>query len=114
MRRYPAVSAFAAPVLMMVCFVAGAKTNASPAKPSDGPPVLWRDPGDIGTRDLYYGAGGLQHQPVGPFVFDKEETDGTQPKFQLLDANGVRWGAKTGASRNGGLAASLGRGLFRE
>ena len=106
MRKYPAATALAAPILILTCFVAGAKTNVSPAKAGEGPPVLWSDPGDIGSRDLFYGAGGPQHQPVGPFVFDKEESDGTQPKFQLLDANGVRWGAKMGLEARPETAAA--------
>jgi hypothetical protein len=108
MYRNPALSVFLASVLVVTCFAAGAKTSetAPPAKTGEGPPVLWRDPGDVGSRDLYYGSGGLQHQPAGPFVFDKEENTGTQPKFQLVDANGVRWTAKIGIEARPETAAS--------
>jgi hypothetical protein len=108
MHRNPAVSAFVALALVVASFVAAAKTSATapPAKSGEGPPVLWRDPGDLRSRDLYYGSGGLQHQPAGPFVFGKEENTGTQPKFQLVDANGVRWTAKVGIEARPETAAS--------
>lgn len=31
-----------------------------------GPAVLWRDPGDIATRNLFYGPGGQKDQPHVP------------------------------------------------
>src|ERR1700678_1354059 len=34
--------------------------------------VLRIDPGNIASRDLYYGPGGKEHQPHGPFTFEKE------------------------------------------
>ena len=32
----------------------------------EGRPVLWREPTDIGSRNLLYGSGGKQHFPRGP------------------------------------------------
>ncbi len=31
----------------------------------EGPPVLWRDPVDIASRNLFYGPGGKSHEPEG-------------------------------------------------
>jgi hypothetical protein len=31
--------------------------------------VLWREPGYITSRNLYYGRGGEEHKPHGPFTF---------------------------------------------
>src|SRR5262245_24831720 len=50
-----------------------AKTNQISLKtdPRKGIPVLWCDPGDIATRNLFYGSGGKAHEPQGPFTFEK-------------------------------------------
>ncbi|PYU02782.1 MAG: hypothetical protein DMG34_15150 [Acidobacteria bacterium] len=65
----------------------------------DLPAVLWRDPGDISARNLFYGAGGREDapDPRGTFIFDKEDMEGTSPKFNVKDANGVEWRVKLGA-----------------
>ena len=61
-----------------------------------GPAVLWRNPADIASRDLFYGPGGEKHQPHGPFTFIKEDLDGTNPKFVVRDADNVKWKVKLG------------------
>lgn len=58
--------------------------------------VLWREPDDLASRDLYFGPGGSQHQPHGPFTFIKEDLDGSNPKFSVRDRDGVRWKVKLG------------------
>ena len=35
----------------------------------DQPAVLWREPTNISAEDLFYGPGGKQHEPRGPFTF---------------------------------------------
>jgi hypothetical protein len=57
-------------------------------------PVLWRDPGDISSRDLFYGPGGKAHEPHGPFTFQEEDMTGSTPKFDVVDRDGVRWRVK--------------------
>ena len=61
-----------------------------------GTAVLWRDPVDIASRDLFYGPGGKAHEPRGTFTFDKEDMDGTNPKFDVVDQDGVKWRVKLG------------------
>jgi hypothetical protein len=61
-----------------------------------GTPVLWRDPGDIASRDLRYGPGSAELAPVAPFTFVMEETTQTSPKFRVRDARGVTWTVKLG------------------
>src|SRR5205085_1002989 len=61
-----------------------------------GPAVLWRNPTDIASRDLFYGPGGEKHQPIGPYTFLKEDPEGTNPKFDVRDGNGVKWKVKLG------------------
>ena len=41
--------------------------------------VLWRDPGDVETRDLRHGPGGPEFKPQPPFTFIKEHSRGSQP-----------------------------------
>jgi hypothetical protein len=59
-------------------------------------PILWRDPGDVSTRDLKYGCGSQELAPVGPFTFVAEESTGESPKFRVTDARGETWVVKLG------------------
>jgi hypothetical protein len=61
-----------------------------------GPAVLWRNPEDIASRNLFYGPGGEKDQPHGPYSFVKEDLDGTNPKFVVKDRDGVKWKVKLG------------------
>src|SRR5579871_1447140 len=58
--------------------------------------VIWRNPTDLASRDLFYGPGGEAHQPHGTFTFVKEDLDGTNPKFVVRDDDGVKWKVKLG------------------
>lgn len=58
--------------------------------------VLWRQPADIPSENLFYGEGGPDHQPKGPFTFVDEDLDGTNPKFNVRDSDGVKWKVKMG------------------
>ena len=58
--------------------------------------VLWREPADIRSRNLYYGSGGKEHEPHSTFTFDKEDLDGSNVKFVVRDENGMKWKAKLG------------------
>src|SRR5215217_3973201 len=71
--------------------------------PSSG---LWRDRGDIGSLDLFYGTGGKEHQPGGTFTFVKEDTGGSQPKFVVIDQQDVTWKAKLGVESRSETAAT--------
>ena len=71
-----------------------------------GQPVLWTDPGPVASRDLLWGSGAAERAPKGPFTFLKEDTDGTQPKVIVRDANGREWSAKFGEEVHSSIAAS--------
>ncbi len=58
--------------------------------------VLWREPTDIGSRNLFYGPGGEQHQPHGPFAFVEEDLNGSNPKYVVRDQSKVKWTIKLG------------------
>jgi hypothetical protein len=60
-------------------------------------PVLWREPADIASRNLLEGPGGKEHEPRPPFTFVKEDMEGSNPKFDVRDQDGVKWKVKLGA-----------------
>ena len=68
--------------------------------------VLWREPIDISSRNLFYGPGGEQHQPHGPFKFVEEDMNGTNPKFVVRDQDKVKWTVKLGIEARPETAAS--------
>jgi hypothetical protein len=61
-----------------------------------GPAVMWRDPTNIESRNLFYGPGGKEHEPTGAFTFVEEDLDGSSPKFVVRDQNGEKWKVKLG------------------
>lgn len=69
-------------------------------------PVLWEDPGDIASKDLYFGQGGQDHQPKPPFTFISEDHNGTNPKFDAHDADGTKWRVKLGSEARPEVVAS--------
>ncbi len=82
--------AWIAAVILLAAVLSSAAENGAPK------PVLWTDPGDIRSRNLFWGPGGEKHQPQMPVEFEKEDMDGTSPKFDVRDASGGKWRAKLG------------------
>ena len=82
------------------------KFRVGSSEASAGLSAFWNEPADIRTRDLFYGAGGRENQPVGPFVFLKEDRDGTSPKFSVRDVKGVEWKVKLGVEARPETVAS--------
>jgi len=72
------------------------------------PAVIWRDPGEVASLNLLYGAGGKEHapDPNGNFVFVKEDMKGTSPKFDVKDDQGIEWKVKLGREPKSETAAS--------
>jgi hypothetical protein len=68
--------------------------------------VLWTDPGDVRSRDLYWGPGGREHQPQPPVEFLQEDSKGTSPKFDVRDSAGKKWKAKLGLEAKPETAAA--------
>ena len=97
--------------LLMIPIQATAQKDAKQKereKASQLPAVIWHDPGDISTFDLIYGAGGREHapDPNGTYTFEKEIMQGTSPKFDVKDAQGVKWRAKLGEEVQAETAAT--------
>jgi hypothetical protein len=67
---------------------------------------LWQDHGKIASLNLIYGPGGKKHKPAGKFTFVKENMNGTSPKFDVLDEQGVRWRVKLGEETKSETAAT--------
>ena len=68
--------------------------------------ALWRDRGNVASLNLFFGPGGKGHQPAGKFTFVKEDKQGTAPKFEIVDQQGVRWKAKLGEETKSETAAT--------
>jgi hypothetical protein len=72
-----------------------------------GTPVLWRDPGDISTRDLLLGAGGEAMKPdISDITFLKDEVGGYSAGFRVRDGAGNIWVAKLGKEAQPETASS--------
>ncbi|MBW8747182.1 MAG: hypothetical protein JF584_06420 [Acidobacteria bacterium] len=69
-------------------------------------PTLWHEPGKIESLDLYAGQGGNDKAPAEPFTFLEEDTDGTNPKFDVRDAMGKKWRVKLGEEARPEVVAS--------
>jgi hypothetical protein len=95
-------------VAFSVVSALGAKKDAAVvAKAAERvPAVLWQEPADIEARNLFYGPGGQKHEPHGTFTFEKEDLDGTNPKFVVRDEDGVKWKVKLGVEARPETAAS--------
>jgi hypothetical protein len=76
-------------------------------EPPQGTPVLWKDPGDISSRDLFLGAGGEALKPdISNVTFIKDEVGGYSAAFRVSDAKGNIWVAKLGKEAQPETAAS--------
>jgi hypothetical protein len=87
-------------ILVLLVTIPCAARNSSkghPAKPAENAtPILWLNPSNIRSRDLFYGPGGEAHAPHSTYTFIREDLNGTNPKFVVRDENGVEWKVKLG------------------
>jgi len=71
-----------------------------------GTSVLWREPVDITSRDLYWGAGGKAMWPdLRRVTLIKKEPGGYSTKYRVRDASGHEWVAKIGKEAKAETAA---------
>jgi hypothetical protein len=67
------------------------------AATAQGTPVLWREPTDIASLDLFLGPGGDAMKPdLSHVTFVKDEPGGYSVKFRVRDGAGNTWVAKLG------------------
>jgi hypothetical protein len=69
-----------------------------PEDPRDVRPVLWDEPTDLESRDLFHGPGGRDGapDPNGKFKFVRRSTSGTSEKIIVDDDRGRSWTVKFG------------------
>jgi hypothetical protein len=103
------LTAFSFLTVALLPMAGSTKKTTAATEPGENtaPAVLWSEPTDIETRDLFYGSGGKEHAPAGTkFTFVKEDLNGTNPKFVVQDQDGVKWKVKLGAEAKPETAAS--------
>jgi hypothetical protein len=83
-------------LVILAAFPALAQNPAKEPSSAQHAAVLWKDPGDIKSKDLLNGPGGEKHHPQLPVKFLKEDKHGQNSKFDVEDANGTKWKAKLG------------------
>jgi hypothetical protein len=99
--KHAALSALCAVLLLFAPGYSAAQQEGRHSKqilagPADKP-LLWIDPANISTRDLFYGEGGKHDAPPGrTFIYLKEDLSGTSAKIDVRDENGVKWRVKLG------------------
>ncbi|MGA3091019.1 MAG: hypothetical protein ABSD75_20625 [Terriglobales bacterium] len=103
-------SAFAAVILLLSPIPSIAKESTKAKQVTESAEaqaaVLWSSPTEIASRDLFYGPGGKEHEPHTRFTFLGEDLNGTNPKFDVRDENGVKWRVKLGPEVRPEIAAS--------
>ena len=105
-RKLQVVSLLALLSLCVPVLAQGAEGKKEKKAAVHAPPVLWRDPGDIASRDLRYGPGSPERMPQGRLTFVEEDLDGVNPKFDVRDEAGVIWRVKPGAEAKAETAAT--------
>jgi hypothetical protein len=64
-------------------------------EPPTGTPVLWREPTDIESRDLFLGPGGVEMQPdISRITFLEDRPGGYSIKYLVSDGAGRKWVTK--------------------
>jgi hypothetical protein len=90
----------------LIASALGAPAEAVRRESGHGEGMLWVDPVDIKSRNLYYGPGGEEDQPQMPLEFLKEQKEGASPKFDVRDATGKKWRMKLGPEAQPEIVAS--------
>lgn len=113
--RYTRYIAFALAIMLVLSFANVAYAQDKDKDSQDkkekkqmpqGTPVLWREPGDIGARNLLLGPGGERMKPdLTRITFVEEETGGYSKKYRVKDAQGRVWVAKIGKEAQSETAA---------
>ena len=92
---------FQGPLLIVFSLLVSQPVFPKSKRPNDSKkpvakPIIWRNPGNISSRNLRYGPGSPELAPVGPFKFLEEAKSGESPKFVVRDARGDEWTVKLG------------------
>ena len=84
------------------------KASADSGNGAEPRPVLWQEPTDLESRDLFNGTGGPDGapDPKGKFTFIERSKSGTSEKINVDDDRGRKWQVKFGAEARPAAAAS--------
>jgi hypothetical protein len=80
--------------IICAALVVGSTALTTRHASSSDQPLIWRDPGAIETRDLFWGSGSEARAPKPPFTFVEENQKGTVAKVVAKDASGDLWDVK--------------------
>ncbi|HYX27278.1 MAG TPA: hypothetical protein VE863_01830 [Pyrinomonadaceae bacterium] len=85
----------------------GAKLKEPKPIPSDAHAVLWQEPTDISSRDLFLGSGGESMKPdLSNVVFVRDESRSFSKKYRVKDGAGNEWVVKIGPEAQPETAAT--------
>lgn len=72
-----------------------------------GTPVMWKEPVDINSRDLFLGPGGEAMKPdLSRVVFVEKKSGGYSTKYRVRDGSGNEWVVKIGNEAQSDTVAS--------
>ncbi|HSE38147.1 MAG TPA: hypothetical protein VLG74_12660 [Blastocatellia bacterium] len=99
---------FASSVLLVSALLALGQENPKNQKATPiGTPVLWQEPSDGATRNLYLGPGGEAMKPsLNKVAFIEEKESADAAKFRVRDGAGREWVVKAGGEAQAEVAAS--------
>jgi len=95
--------------LLFSASIQGQQSKKSHPKPipNDAKPVLWREPTDITSRDLFLGSGGEAMKPdLSKVTFIADETRSYSKKYRVRDGAGNEWVVKLGTEAQSETAAT--------
>ena len=95
--------------MLLTSTIQGQKSKKSHPKPipNDAKPVLWHEPTDIASRDLFLGSGGEAMKPdLSKVTFVADETRSYSKKYRVRDGAGNVWVVKIGPEAQSETAAT--------
>jgi hypothetical protein len=95
--------------LLLTASIQGQQSKKSHPKPipNDAKPVLWREPTDIASRDLFLGPGGEAMKPdLSKVTFIADESRSYSKKYRVRDGAGNEWVVKVGPEAQSETAAT--------
>src|SRR5207302_6623098 len=95
--------------MLLTSTIQGQKSKKSHPKPipNDAKPVLWQEPTDIASRDLFLGSGGEEMKPdLTEVTFLQDETRSYSTRYRVRDGAGREWVVKLGKEAQPETAAT--------
>ena len=107
--RLAAATALAAGLVIAATAVTPAAPQSKSKQEAKGSSIdqLWRDPGNIAAKDLFYGEGGTRYlPPKGEYTVTGLDTTGFSGGYDVVDEAGRKWRVKTGVESQSEIVAS--------